>query len=78
MKKYFYLILFLFTAITFSQKFEFDLATHYEFYYRKEKYKTVSYSNTDNPNLFLYFYSNDGQRTAKLVDTENMQYHFFW
>ncbi len=77
MKNIILLLLIFYSSVVFSQKYTFNFATHYEFYSAKKKYETVSYSNTDNPNLFLYFYNTDGKRTAKLVDTEQMQNHFF-
>lgn len=77
MKNIVLLLLVFSSSVVFSQRFTFDFATHYEYYFNNVKYERVSYSNTDNPNLFLYFYTNEGQRTAKLVDIEQMQNHFF-
>lgn len=77
MKNVIFLLFIFYSSVVFSQRFTFDFATHYEYYFNKVKYETVSYSNTDNPNLFLYFYTDEGQRTAKLVDIEHMQNHFF-
>lgn len=77
MKNIILLLLIFYSSVVFSQKYTFNFATHYEFYFAKKKYETVSYSNTDNPNIFLYFYNTDGKRTAKLEDTEQMQNHFF-
>lgn len=77
MKNITLLQLIFYSSVVFSQKYTFNFATHYEFYFANKKQETVSYSNTENPNLFLYFYDTDGKRTAKLVDAEQMQNHFF-
>lgn len=77
MKKYFCLILFLLTTITFSQKFEFDFVTVYEMPTKDYvKVRTV-YSSTKNPNYLLSIHKGGLKQKAYLYDFENKKYHIF-
>jgi hypothetical protein len=76
MKKYFCLILFLFTSITFSQKFEFDFVTTYEMPTKDFRKRTV-YSSSANPNHLLSIYDSKSKNRAYLHDLENKKYYIF-
>jgi hypothetical protein len=77
MKKYFCLILFLFTTITFSQKFEFDFVTEYVVKHPDYDKTTTTYSNSKNPNYIFMIHHKFPTKSGSLFDFENKKIHTF-
>ncbi|MDD2987161.1 hypothetical protein [Flavobacterium sp.] len=77
MKKYFCLILFLLTTITFSQKFEFDFVTEYVTTLPDNDRTTTTYSNSKNSNHLFLIYQNGNKRSGFLYDLEYKKIHEF-
>ena len=77
MKKYFCLILFLFSAITFAQKFEFDFVREYVTKTPDYDKTTITYSNSKNPNYILMIHHKFPTKSGSLCDFENKKIHVF-
>ena len=77
MKKYFCLILFLFSAITFAQKFEFDFVREYVTKFSDYDKTRTTYSNSKNPNYLFAIFNNGRNTTGEIYDLENRKIHEF-
>ena len=77
MRKIYYLLLILISTSAFSQKFEFDFVTHYEANFHHPLTQLVTYSNSKNPNHFLFISEIDYQKIARVFDLENLKEHRF-